>query len=103
MFRRRRRPEPDWFTCPVCGAQVRVGALACKECGSDDATGWSEATAYDDLDLPEPPDGAPAEVPDTFEDFERLTRRAFSFPRWAVVAIGLVLVVAIALASARPW
>lgn len=42
----------DWFTCPVCGEQVRADALACPSCGSDDETGWSDDAAYDDLDLP---------------------------------------------------
>ena len=45
---------PDWFACPVCGAEVRAGALSCKECGSDDKTGWSTETEYDGLDLPDP-------------------------------------------------
>lgn len=63
---RKSRPEPDWFTCPVCGARVNVGAAACRECGSDETTGWSEATLYDDLDLPPPEEPL---VPDTFEEF----------------------------------
>ncbi len=46
-------PPDDWFVCPVCGAEVRSGALSCKECGSDDKTGWSPATEYDALDLPD--------------------------------------------------
>ncbi len=46
-------PPADWFTCPVCGAEVRAGALSCKECGSDDRTGWSAETEYDGLDIPE--------------------------------------------------
>ncbi len=32
----------DYFVCPHCGAEVRRGARACPECGSDDATGWAE-------------------------------------------------------------
>lgn len=105
MFRRRRpRPPADWFTCPVCGSEVRVGALACRECGSDDTTGWSEATAYDDLDLPEPegPGGGPA-VPDTFEEFEELVDPPRAWPRWVVlgfVALALVLVLANAVGAA---
>lgn len=100
MFGRRRTPkkEPDWFTCPVCGTPVKVGALACKECGSDEATGWSDATVYDDIDLPDDP--TPVEIPDTFEDFEHLTRRKFALPRWAFVAIGALLVIAVLFATA---
>ena len=47
-------PRSAAFDCPNCGADVPAGALACPECGSDDETGWSEDTAYDGLDLPEP-------------------------------------------------
>jgi hypothetical protein len=32
----------DYFVCPHCGAEVRAGARACPECGSDEATGWAE-------------------------------------------------------------
>ena len=31
----------DWFVCPNCGADVRGDALACRECGSDENTGWA--------------------------------------------------------------
>lgn len=42
----------DYFICPNCGAEVPVKSLSCPECGSDEKTGWSEDTMYDDLDLP---------------------------------------------------
>lgn len=46
-----------YFTCPHCGAQVPLDALACPECGSDNETGWSEEADYDDVLLydDEPP------------------------------------------------
>ncbi|HEB52463.1 MAG TPA: hypothetical protein ENI87_04310 [bacterium] len=58
---KRRRPET--FECPNCGAPVRVGRKACRECGSDDLTGWqsSEEIDYQSIDIPEgygPEDGA---------------------------------------------
>jgi hypothetical protein len=34
--------ERETFTCPHCGADVPVGSLVCRECGSDDETGWAE-------------------------------------------------------------
>jgi uncharacterized membrane protein YvbJ len=39
--------------CPNCGAEVPSGAKACRECGSDEKTGWSEAAHYDHLGLPD--------------------------------------------------
>ncbi|MDG1490939.1 MAG: zinc ribbon domain-containing protein [Planctomycetota bacterium] len=95
LLRRRSKASiSDWFACPVCGAKVRDGASSCRECGSDERTGWSEATAYDDLDLPEP-DGP--EIPDTFEEFTRASspRRAVP-PRLllGLLAVALVLIVA---------
>jgi hypothetical protein len=39
--------------CPNCGAEVPSGAKACPECGSDEKTGWSEETRYDQLGLPD--------------------------------------------------
>jgi len=40
--------------CPICGAHVPKGALACPNCGADERTGWNEETTqYDDMDIPE--------------------------------------------------
>jgi hypothetical protein len=38
--------------CPCCGAKVLPNAKACPECGADEETGWSHATA-EGLDLPD--------------------------------------------------
>ena len=51
-----KKRDLDSFVCPNCGADVPGRALACPECGSDDQTGWSADTTYDDLDLPNPDD-----------------------------------------------
>ena len=42
------------FECPNCGADVAVGAKACKECGSDATTGWQDQAEidYQSTDLP---------------------------------------------------
>jgi len=40
------------FPCPHCGALVPARALACPECGSDAATGWSEGASESAGDLP---------------------------------------------------
>lgn len=52
---RRTRPKREFFECPHCGADVAVGAKACKECGSDSTAGWQseEEVEYQSLDLPE--------------------------------------------------
>jgi hypothetical protein len=38
----KRRKKRETFVCPHCGADVAVGAAACRECGSDAETGWSQ-------------------------------------------------------------
>ncbi len=60
------------FSCPHCGADVAETAKFCRECGSDDETGWKDDfTAdqgyeegddfdYDDFLRREFPDQAPA-------------------------------------------
>jgi uncharacterized membrane protein YvbJ len=42
------------FECPNCGADVAVGAKACRECGSDATTGWQDQAEvdYQSVDLP---------------------------------------------------
>lgn len=99
-FKRRPKPEKDWFTCPVCGEPVVVGALACRECGSDEKTGWSDATEYDDLDLPEP-EGI--EIPDTLEEFEALARRRkpLSKEAWAAIVVTMAVLFLIATLLSR--
>jgi len=46
------RRSGETFDCPHCGEPVPVEATACPTCGSDEDTGWSDDTMYDDLDLP---------------------------------------------------
>ena len=43
----------DWVACPHCGERIKANAKSCRHCGSDDATGWSEGTYLDGIDLPE--------------------------------------------------
>ena len=40
MSKARPRRQPQWFHCPHCGEEVRVGSKACPHCGSDEETGW---------------------------------------------------------------
>lgn len=46
MAGRRRNPGRT-FDCPHCGEPVRRGAAACRACGSDTATGWSQDAELD--------------------------------------------------------
>jgi uncharacterized membrane protein YvbJ len=50
-----KKPRREIFECPNCGADVPVGAKACKECGSDESTGWQSAEQkdYAQVDLPD--------------------------------------------------
>jgi len=43
--------DQDWFVCPNCGEVLVGDPDACKRCGSDKETGWSEATIYDEIEL----------------------------------------------------
>ncbi len=82
----------DEFICPVCGATVPAKARACPECGSDEKTGWSDQTIYDDTGI---------EDPDEF-DYDDYVRREFgkgprrSGRQWlwwvvALIAFGMVV------------
>lgn len=51
--------KADYFICPECGAEVRVGSRGCSRCASDRATKawddrkpWEQDEAYDGVDLP---------------------------------------------------
>lgn len=46
--------KADYFICPECGAEVRVGSKGCSKCASERATkSWEQDETYDGLDLPE--------------------------------------------------
>jgi hypothetical protein len=51
----KRKPRREIFECPNCGADVPLGAAACRECGSDSSTGWQseEEIDYQSLELPD--------------------------------------------------
>jgi hypothetical protein len=76
----------DWVACPHCGEKIKRDARSCRHCGSDDSTGWSNATYLDGVDLPEE---------DDYE--EGLENEGFKAPkgkggRLAMAAVSLVLV-----------
>jgi len=55
----------EYFECPFCGASVPLGAAACRECGSDEETGWS-SDAFDT-----PLEGGYADDDFDYDDFVR--------------------------------
>jgi hypothetical protein len=87
-------PTPE--TCPNCGAEVPPRARACPQCGSCDATGWSEEASAAGLGLPE----------EEF-DYEDYTRREFGgggrAPRgilrfwWLLAILVVILILVLAL------
>ena len=81
----------DWVACPHCGERIARTAKACRHCGSDEHTGWSEATYLDGIDLPEE------------EDYgEGLEREGFRKPktsggRWLIGVVASLLILLFAL------
>jgi hypothetical protein len=85
--------------CPNCGADVPARAKACPECGACEATGWSDESRTDGLDLPD----------DSF-DYDDYAQREFGSkkvvprgldPIWWITAI--VLLILLALFFWRRW
>jgi uncharacterized membrane protein YvbJ len=81
----------NWIVCPHCGANVKPGALACSQCGSDTDTGWSES-ALDGTDLAPHPDDFDYEEARRAH-FEKRKAEAGSWQEKMKVA-GFVLIVA---------
>jgi RNA polymerase subunit RPABC4/transcription elongation factor Spt4 len=82
----------DWVACPHCGERIPSKAKACRYCGSDERTGWSEGTYLDGIDLPDEDDYA-----DSLER-EGLGNRALRAPRksaggrWLMGAVASLLI-----------
>ncbi len=79
--------------CPHCGADLPPKAKVCRECGSDEQTGWSEEAGAA---------GASARmgIPEDDFDYNEFAEREFGTKRrqhgtrlkwyWVLVALGLV-------------
>ena len=99
----------DFYICPQCGAEVRVGSKGCQKCASQRATkkwhappppkSWEQDEVCDGLDLPD----------DEF-DYEKFLEEEFGGPKrrsgrewlWWVVAVVLILAV-VALSFVGTW
>jgi uncharacterized OB-fold protein len=80
----------EYFSCPICGADVPIKARACPECGSDEQTGWSEAAKYMHL-LPYTGDSEPA------------PSATPAWRRYVIFAIAILLIVAFLAAQNMAW
>ena len=73
--------------CPHCGADLPPKARVCRECGSDEQTGWSEDTQTADLG-----------IPDENFDYNDYVEREFGTTKnstglkwyWVLVGLGLI-------------
>lgn len=99
MLRRMSRPQPsskdaDWYACPGCGAEVRVGSRGCPQCSGKS---WEQDEELDGLDLP--PD--PADF-----DYDDFVRREFGRGSARVKPAGLAWkwwITAVLLLAALIW
>lgn len=74
MPRSRPKKDEDFFICPNCGAEVRVGAVVCRECGASDESGWDE----DDHGWEDGwPDGYAGTEADAERDYDRFLSKEF--------------------------
>ena len=44
--------DADWYACPSCGAEVRVGSRGCSRCAGKTAD-WEKEDYLDGVDMPE--------------------------------------------------
>ena len=46
--------DADWYACPSCGTEVRVGSRGCPKCSRDTALkSWEQDDYLDGVDVPE--------------------------------------------------
>ncbi len=89
----------DWYACPSCGAEVRVGSAGCRQCLMDVKDEWAHEDYLDGVDLPDAADG--------FE-YEYLTARAGLASKvkpphlkwiWWITGVILVILIAVNLVA----
>lgn len=99
----------DFYICPHCGAEVRVGSKGCNRCASERATKnwhapakrrpWEQDETYDGLDLPDDEFDYEKFVAEEFEEGPPRAPRQWL---WALVAT-IVLLALLALIFAGGW
>jgi hypothetical protein len=77
--------------CPNCGGEVPPKAKACPECGSDEATGWSERAGAQRLDLPDDEFDYDEFVKEEFGEEKRAVRpRGVNWFWWLIALVVIV-------------
>ena len=93
----------DFFICPDCGAEVRVGSKGCVRCASSRATKqWSEVPkpwerdeVYDGLDLPDTEFDYQKFCDEEFQGKRRLSPREWFWWGVAVILLAALLVASV--------
>lgn len=101
--------DEEWFACPVCGSEVRVGSRGCSTCTADHGEEEEEEEAWEKGD----PDPGLADIPaghsNEDEDFDYDEFVATEFggkqrnrlnPVWIAVALAVLLVLLFLLLAA---
>jgi hypothetical protein len=90
--------KADYFICPDCGSEVRVGSRGCTRCASEQATKswrkrkpWEQDESHDGLNLPDEEFNY-----EEFLDEEFGGGRKKSAMEWVWWTTALVLVIALA-------
>lgn len=45
--------DADWYACPFCGTEVRVGSRGCPKCTPGAGKSWQQDGHSDGVDLPD--------------------------------------------------
>lgn len=48
--------DADWYACPFCGTEVRVGSKGCPGCTPGAGKSWQQDSSLDGVDLPDDPE-----------------------------------------------
>ena len=77
--------------CPNCGADLPRNAKACRECGSDEKTGWSAETHVGGLDLPDDNFDYDQFVENEFGGKARIKPKGLHWVWWAAAILLLLM------------